>query len=253
MRRQFVLAAIALCTASGPFPARGQEPGALPKGETILAQFVEATGGRAAYEKVKSRTIVGNVEIPNANITGKIKIIQAAPNKVAVITELGPAGKNTQATDGKSVWEISSLTGERLLDGPEKEEFLRKATFNDELHSKEIYDKIECVGIEDVEGKPAYKVSLTTKAGKVETKFYDKASHLLVKETSTSKGPQGEFTVESFPSDYKPVDGILIPFTATEKALGQQIVVKLTEVKHDADIPAETFRRPASLDGAEKK
>ena len=253
MRRRFVLAAIAICATSGPFQARGQEPGTLPKGETVLAQYVEATGGKAAYEKFKSRTASGTVEIPAQNITGKIQIFQAAPNKIAVVTEIGPAGKSTQATDGKSAWELSPLTGDRLLDGPEKDDFLRKAIFNEELHTKEIYDKVECTGIDDVEGKPAYKVVLTTKAGKSETQYYDKTSHLLVKEIATAKGPTGEFTIESFPSDYKRVDGILFPFTVTEKGLGQQIIVKITEIKHDADIPADMFMRPASLDGTAKK
>jgi zinc protease len=252
MRRPLILTLIALLPALGLSSTRGQEPGALPKAETVLADYIEATGGKATYEKFKNRSTSGTVEIPGANIKGKIQIIQAAPNRISVVTEIGPAGKSVQATDGKDVWEVG-LTGERLLDGPEKEDFLRKATFNEELHRRDVYEKMECVGIEDVEGKPAYKVVLTTKTGKSETEFYDKASHLLVKEVSTSKGPMGEFTVESFPSDYKKIDGLLMPFTATEKALGQQIIVKITEIKHDVDIPADTFKRPASLDGVAKK
>jgi hypothetical protein len=253
MRRSFVLSLIALCAGVIQGPARGQEPGSLPKAEAVLDQYIEATGGKAAYEKFKSRTLTGMIEITGANITGKIQIFQAAPNRLAVVTEVGPAGKTIQATDGKSAWEISPLTGDRLLDGAEKEDFLRKAKFNEELHVKELYQKLECDGIEDVDGKPAYKIVLTAKTGKTETEYYDKASHLLVKESTTAKGPMGEITVETFPSDYKPADGILIARTATQKALGQQIVIKLTEIKHDVDIPADTFRRPASLDAAEKK
>jgi zinc protease len=253
MRRAIVFMLIALFPAVGQLPTRAQEPGALPKAETVLADYIEATGGKAAYEKVKSRTLTGTVELPGANINGKIQIFQAAPNQLAVVTEIGPAGKTIQATDGKSAWESSAITGERLLDGAEKEDFIRKATFNEEIHRKELYEKLECVGIEDVEGKPAYKLVLTAKTGKTETEYYDKTSHLLVKETTTAKGPMGEFTVESFPSDYKRVDGLLIPFKATQKVLNQELVIKLTEIKHDAEIPADTFKRPASLDGAAKK
>ena len=63
----------------------------------------------------------------------------------------------------------------------------------------------------------------------------------------------GEITVETFPSAYKRVDGLLMPFGATQKVLGQQIIVKITEVKHDVDIPPDTFKRPKSLDNADKK
>jgi hypothetical protein len=226
MRLPFVLAWIALLPALGPLPTRAQEPGALPKAESVLAHYIDATGGKAAYEKFKSRTITGTIEIPGANITGKIQIFQAAPNRIAIVTEVGPAGQTIRATDGKSAWEISSVTGERLLDGAEKDDFLRNATFNEELHVKELYEKAECVGIEDVEGKPAYKIVLTAKTGKSESNYYDKTSRLLVKETTTTKSPMGEITVETFSSDYKRVDGLLFPFKATQKALGQQVVVR---------------------------
>jgi outer membrane lipoprotein-sorting protein len=253
MRRPLFFTLVALLPALGQSPARGQEAKDLPKAETVLDQFIEATGGKAAYEKFKNRSTSGTVEIPGANLKGKIKIFQAAPNQISVVTELGPAGKSTQATDGKSVWEISPITGERLLDGDEKAELLRKATFNEEIHTKELYAKVECTGIEDIDGKPAYKLVLTAKNGKTETEYYDKATHLMVKEMTTTKGPMGEFTVESFPSDYKKVDGVLMPFTATQKMLNQEIVIKIEEIKHNIDIPAETFKLPASLDDAAKK
>jgi hypothetical protein len=49
------------------------------------------------------------------------------------------------------------------------------------------------------------------------------------------------------------VDGVLIPFTATQKILTQQIVVKMTEIKHNVDLPADAFRRPAPADEPAKK
>jgi zinc protease len=251
MRGPLLLTLIVLSPVLLPLPTRAQEPGALPKAETVLDQFVEATGGKAAYEKFKNRTRSGTIEVPAANATGKIQIFQAAPKKLAIVTEIGPA-KSTQATDGTTVWQTSP-DGARLMDAAEKDDFLRDATFNAEIHSKDLYEKLECVGVEDVEGKPAYKVVLTAKTGKTETEYYDKASHLLVKETTTTKGPMGDVSLESILSDYKKVDGLLMPFTITQKIEGQQFVIKFTEVKHDADIPADTFRKPASLDDAEKK
>ena len=76
-----------------------------------------------------------------------------------MVTEIGP-GKTIQATDGKSAWVVSPL-GTRLLKGADQEDSLREATFNSELLAKELFQKVECTGIENVEGKPAYKVVLT--------------------------------------------------------------------------------------------
>ena len=156
-------------------------------------------------------------------------------------------------TDGKNAWEVSTVGGDRELDGEEKETFIREANFYKELRWKELYAKVECVGIEDVEGKPAYKIVLTPKSGKPGTEYYDKTSHLLVKQTSTAASPMGEVAVEEYPSDYKTVDGVLIPFTVTQKVLTQEIVMKMTEIKHNVDLPADAFKRPAPADEPAKK
>ena len=63
----------------------------------------------------------------------------------------------------------------------------------------------------------------------------------------------GEIEVEVFPSDYKVVDGVLLPFKVTQKVLTQEIVMKLTEVKHNVELPADTFNRPAAADEPAKK
>jgi len=253
MRRSYVAALIALIATVGQPAARGQSKPDLPTADTVLNQYIEATGGKAAYEKIKNRVSTGTIEITAANLKGTIKVMEAAPNKMAVVSELAPVGVSKQVTDGKSVWEISPVAGERELDGEEKEKFLREANFYEDLLWKELYAKVECVGIEDVEGKPAYKIVFTPKSGKPTTKYYDKMSHLLVKETSITAGPMGEISVDAFPSDYKAVDGVLMPFTATQKVLTQQIVLKFTEIKQNVDLPADAFRRPASPDEPAKK
>jgi outer membrane lipoprotein-sorting protein len=254
MKRSFVLALAVIAPLSSGIVASAQTaPKTLPKADTILEQYVEATGGRAAYEKVKSTVATGEVEIPAANLKGKLEIFEAAPNRMAVVIELGPIGKTVQGTDGKTVWENSPINGERELDGPEKEAFLLQAAFNKELRWKELYASVECTDLVDVDGKPAYKVVLTPKSGNPSIEYYDKTSHLQVKGTATTKGPMGEISVDVYPSDYKKVNGILMPMTVTQKVLGQELVMRITDVKHNVDIPASTFSPPASLKEPEAK
>ena len=253
MRRSFALTLLAVFAMFGQSVARGQEKPDVPTGDTVLSQYIEATGGKDAYEKLKNRVATGTIEIPAANIKGKLKVMQAAPNKFAMFAELGPAGEVRRVSDGTNTWEISTVQGERELEGDEKETFLRESDFHKDLHWKEIYKKVECVGVEDVDGKPAYKVVLTPKTGKPTTEFYDKSSHLLVKETSTTTTPMGEVQVEEFPSDYKKVDGILMPHKITQKVLTQEVVMTLTDVKHNVELPADAFKRPAPADEPAKK
>jgi zinc protease len=249
MRLKVIPGLLCLAVIFGQPSSRAQEKSDLPTAETVLNQYIEATGGKAAYEKLKNRVSIGTIELPAANIKGTLKLTQAAPNQALLFFELGPAGGETRrGTDGKTAWEISTLLGERDLDGDERDTFIRDTNFYKELLWKDLYTKVECVGIEDVNGKPAYKIVLTPKSGKPITEYYDKTTHLVVKQTSTTASPMGEITVETVPSDFKTVDGVLIPFTATQKVLTQEIVMKLTEIKHNVNLPADAFKRPGKAE-----
>lgn len=244
MQPKLVLSLLCLAVVFGQQKARAQEKPGLPTADTVLNQYIEATGGRAAYEKLKNRVSTGTIELPAANIKGPIKLTQAAPNKALLFFQLGPVGETRRGSDGKTVWEISTVLGERDLDGDEKDTFIRESNFYKELLWKDLYAKVECVGIEHVNGKPAYKIVLTPKSGKPLTEYYDKITHLIVKQTSTTAGPIGEITVDVFPTDFKSVDGVLIAFTITQKVLAQEIVMKFTEIKHNVNLPADVFQRP---------
>lgn len=245
----------ALVLAAAPFApaALAQDQAALPKGETVLEQYVEATGGRAAYEKVKNRVSTGTLEVAGAGIKGSITLTQAEPDKQVSTIDLGALGKSSQGSDGKVAWEVSALMGERVLEGDELDDTLLRALFNPEIRWKDRVAKVECTGVEDIDGKPAYKLVLTPKKGKPMTEWYDKVSHLQVKNQTTTKGPMGELTVDNYPSDYKKVDGILIPFVSKQKVFTQEIIFKLDEVKQNVDLPEDTFKLPEPIQAILKK
>ncbi|HKI19792.1 MAG TPA: hypothetical protein VKA15_18030 [Isosphaeraceae bacterium] len=227
--------------------ACGQATAKLPKAEDVLDHYVAATGGKAAYEKLTNRVSRGTLDIVAANIKGKLTVTQAAPNKLTTLTDLGPVGTSRQGTDGQVVWESSTISGERILEGEEKDTALMQAIFNGELHWQERFVKAECVAVEDVDGKPAAKILLSRKNGKPIVEYYDTASHLLVKQVITTMGPMGEMTIEQYPGDYKKFDGVLIATSLKQKVLGQEIVLSFTDIKHNVKLPADTFALPKEI------
>jgi zinc protease len=247
MLRRPVRAAILLSSALFLPALRARADDPLPKAETVLDQFVEATGGKAAYEKIKNRVSKGTIEVTGAGIKGTIRETSAAPDKTVQEIDIPGQGKVNGGTDGKVVWELSEIQGARVIEGEERANKLREAQFNDEIRWREVYAKAECTAVEDVNGKPAYKVVLTPKSGKPVTMFFDKASHLMVKEITTDEGPMGELTVVAYPEDYKKVDGILLPHKLRAKVLTQELVVTFEEHKHNVDLPADAFKVPADV------
>lgn len=237
---------IALASA-GLAPSASARADDRPKAATVLEDYVKATGGKAAYEKLRNRTATGTLEIAGADIKGTMKFTQAAPSSMVVVTEIGQF-QVTRGTDGKTAWTTSPAGDDRLLEGDEKDQFLGEALFNEEIRWKERFIRAECTGVENVNGKPAYRLVLTPKDGKPVTRYYDKENHLLVKEVETTIGPMGEITAETYPSDYRKIDGILFPFKLTQNLDGKSFEITLTEVKHNVTLPADAFKVPAALE-----
>ena len=224
----------------------------LPKAEAILDRYIEVTGGKAAYEKNHSEISTGTMEFVGKGIKGTIASYRAEPNTSYTELDIQGIGKVREGTDGKIAWSLSALQGPRIKDGEEKAGALQAAKFNAELNWRDTY-KAQTTGIEKVDGKDCYKVTLTPPEGAAMTRFYDKESSLLVKMVMTVKNPMGEFPVESTVGDYRKEGTILMPHKVTQSAAGQEITITIDSVKYNAEIPKEKLEPPDEIKALMKK
>jgi hypothetical protein len=231
----WLVAAGALCAAD------------LPKAESILEQYVAATGGRAAYEKRTSEYFKGTVAMPAANLSGTYESWSAAPNSRVDIINIPGAGKIEQGTNGKDAWELSAFMGPRLKNGLERTDALREALFNFPIYWAKLYSKVETVGVETVEGVPCYKIVATPTEGKPETWFFDQKKSLTVKMIRTATTSMGEITAEVIMKDYKPLGGILQPALTIQRTSGQEMTITIEEVKSNLEVPPAKFEPPAEI------
>jgi zinc protease len=243
---------IVLCTAVVLATGARLAADDLPKAETILDKYIEATGGKAAYEKNHSEVSTGTMEFVGKNIKGNISSYRAEPDKSYTEIDIQGIGKVKEGSDGKVAWSLSAMQGPRLKDGEEKAGALQAARFNAELNWRDVY-KAETTGVEQVDGNDCYKVLLTPKEGMAMTRYYDKKSNLLVKMVMTVKNPMGEFPVESVVSDYRKEGTILMPHKVTQKAAGQEITITIDNVKYNAEIPKDKFDPPDEIKAMMKK
>jgi hypothetical protein len=213
-----------------------------PKAEAILDKYVEVTGGKANYQKIHNEVSQGHMEFVGKGIRASLISYKAEPAKAYNVVELEGFGKIEQGTDGQIAWERSPLQGPRIKEGEEKAAALRDANIHNDW--RDLFQKAEGGGIEDVGGRPCYKVILTPREGKPETRYYDTKTNLLVKVAKIVKGPMGEVPAEVFLSDYKEVDGILIPHTIRQRAIGQEFLIVLEQIQHNTKIPPDRFDLP---------
>lgn len=226
----------------------------LPKGEDVLAKYVEATGGRAAYEKIHGSISKGSMLLPSQNIKGSLTVYESEPSKQVSVADFPGIGKMEEGTDGTIAWSVSALQGARLKEGEEKAAALRAANSENKfLNWKKFYKSVENKGVEDVDGKPCYKLVLTPFEGKGETEFYDKSTGLIVKEAAAVTTPMGEVPVNTLVSDYRKEGDILMPHKLRQSAAGQTFEITIESVTFNPEIPKERFDPPAEVKALLKK
>jgi hypothetical protein len=242
LRSLLVLGLAAACCAAG---VRALAEDKLPKGADLMDKFIEVTGGKAAYEKLKDREAEGTVSF--MGIDGTIHLYQAEPDKMRAEINLKGVGKIEEGVNGKVAWQLNPITGASLKKGSALAEAQRNARMDADVNWRQVYKDAKTVGTEKVEGKPCYKVELSTPEGKTVTKYFDEKTGLMLKMSHTVETPMGEVKADAYVGEYKKVDGILVPFSSKEVALGQEIRITLTKMQHNIQIPAERFALPAEV------
>lgn len=225
----------------------------LPKGETIVDKYIEATGGKAAYDKVKTEITTGTMTLGAMGLKGAMVMYSQAPDKRSMEITIEGVGKIVDGSNGDIAWSMNAMQGPRLKEGDEKAESLRQGRHNADLNWRDLYKSAETAGAETVEGKDCWKVALTSKDGRPSTRWYDKKTGLLVKMAATSKSPMGEMAAELFPQDYRKEGDLLVPHKMVTKVAGQEMTMSIEKIEQNVDIPKEKLEPPAEVKALIKK
>ena len=149
---------------------------------------------------------------------------------------MGGSAVATQVCDGVNA-KASGPTGDQMFEGDNLKAMLIQSTLNTELHLGELGIKAQIDGVEEVDGKPAWKVKMVLPTGNSNVDFYDQASGLKVKSVSQ----QGQIAVTTSYSDYREVDGILFPFKMTQSMGPQNFDIVITSIEVNKGVDDSVF------------
>ena len=237
--------AIVLAALLVPCSAIFADDAKLPPAKELLERYIEAIGGQAAVDKNKSAVAKMNMEIRPVGVNGTLTIYSDHP-KVLVAGEIQGVGEIAEGTDGEVFWERTAVTGPRLLEGKEKR--LKQLGYADYKDYDKFVEKMETVGLEEVEGKPAYKVVMTLKELDPVTLWYDKSSGLVVKSAFVMDSPMvGRINIETNIGDYRPINGVKAPHRIVQKMLNIEQVMTVQSIETGVEHPPGRFDLPADI------
>ena len=233
---------LVVTTACTVLPAKGQER--LPSGAELMDRYVERSGGKEAYGRIKNRKTV--------------VIMKRRQNEARVITHAAEPGNRHEETQREETDSIRAITGDvvwgyrngigHIFDGATRNQELIKAFFHMPLKWRELFEKAECMGIVTVTGTKCYEVTLTHKSGATRDYYLSLDTMLPVMVEKILRGRGDNIrTVQFFMDDYRKVDGILYPFRVIKRFNDTDIILEYESIEHNIDLAADQFGLPPEV------
>jgi outer membrane lipoprotein-sorting protein len=220
-----------------------------PTVDELIAKNVKARGGMDKLKAVNSIRIHGRMVMAQG-MEAPFTMMQKRPKMTRTeFTLQGMTGM--QVYDGKNAWMVMPFMGKKdpeAMPAEQAQMLDEQADMDGPLVDyKEKGNKVELLGKEQVEGADAYKLKITLKNGQERIVYLDAESGLEVKTEAKRTVRGSEVEGESYLSDYKEVNGLMMPFTMENGAKGQSMRQKMVidSVETNVSLADSLFLMPA--------
>lgn len=235
------IAALASILAAAPAAAS-------PTAQSIVEKNIEARGGLDKIRSVETLRMTGTMLVGDERLPTTIE--WKRPNKTR--WEFEADGQTAiQVFDGKKGWTLMPFEGNRdaeEMTDRELEDVALQADLDGPLVDAEAKgNKVELIGKEDAEGRPAWELKVTRKNGEERYVYIDAETYLQTL-TVTKRTVEGrEIEIKSVIDDYRSVDGLQLPhsFDASAEGMPQGQSLRFSKAEINVPIEDSRFQKPS--------
>jgi hypothetical protein len=221
--------------------------------DEIIDKSIAAMGGRAAMEKIKTRSISGSLTLgtPAGDISGTIETLNAVPNKSrtlikADLTSLGAGPMQIdQRFDGTTGYVLDSLQGDRPITGNQLDNMKNGGFPHPFLTYKAQGTTVTLAGKEKAGDRDAYVLVFEPTAGSPVRTYIDAETYLPVMTRVKTTLPQvGELEQTSRTTDYRDVDGVKVPYKIEVSSAVQSFTIVVNKCENNVPVDDKIFVKP---------
>lgn len=203
--------------------------------QQVLEKALVALGGRENLAKIQTRWATGKVEAKG--VTGTYQLWAKAPDRLK--TRLDISIQHVErGFDGNEGWE--KRTSVRELSESELERLRQRALFNPLLSYLNAGTPVELKGKKQLPGAEAYSIQFSPKGEPFVTFYFDTASFLLLREDHQLEDQLLKISY----SDYRQLNGVVVPFSVKEESTGQTLSIKFDDYKLNVPLDDSLFKNP---------
>ena len=221
--------------------------------DEVIAKSIAAMGGRAAMEKIKTRSMTGDISLttPAGDIPGTVEITNAAPNKSRTVikADLSAFGAGPlvidQRFDGTSGYVLDSLQGNRDITGNQLDNMKANSFPHLFLAYKAMGTTVKLIGKEKVGDRDAFLLTFEPSTGSVVRQFVDAESYLPVQAIIKANLPQlGDIEQTMIASDFREVDGVKVPFKVQVTSPATGFTMTFSKIANNVAVDEKAFMKP---------
>ena len=210
-------------------------------GESLISNYIKAIGGQTAIDAIKDVDMNGTAKIEGAPMDFAISQKYILPKQFSMKMTAGPMTLFSQSANN-GVYAKSQQGQTIPVEEDEKEELDEEAYFINEIYYLKNNYKYAVKGIENVDGKEAYAVEITSAKGRVFTNYYDVETGFKVKYSHLEDaGPQGKMNLYTTFDDYKVYNGVQIP-TKIVSFVGVKMSMTMNDIKVNSGLKADDIK-----------
>ena len=189
---------------------------------TVLQAYIKACGGEEKLSKIKTMSQKGTLDAGMAKL--EMNVDMAAAQSIKMVLSMNGAPFMTQIFHDNKL--TISQMGQKM-EGDENDILQAKIQCDPlaELHLEQYGLKLHLKGIENLNGKDAYAMEVTSPNGDVSTDYYEVSSGLKLKTISIKKEGDKSMTSETQILEYMEVDGMKFPKKIKQSGGGQDATI----------------------------
>jgi hypothetical protein len=226
-------------------------PASSQTADEIVAHYLKTIGGMEKIQAVKTLRRTGK-------FTGgggfEASVIEENKRQDKVRQEFSLQGfTGITAYDGKSGWRVAPWQGKKdpePLGEEEMKQILEDSDFDGPLVDyRQKGNKIEFVGMDEVEGTDSFKLKVTLKNGDVRYYYMDTDYYVPIKIDTRRMVRGAEREYETVLGDYKEVAGWYLPHSVETNVKGSQDKQTVTYERIEANVAIDDsrFRQPVTV------
>ena len=221
---------------------------ALPSADEVFAKYEQAIGGRAAIDALTSRVATGTIAHANGQ-TMKVELKQKAPDKTVTVTA-APGALQRTVINGAMNWRGNGANPNPIQAHHWPGIELEQRFFRTLRLAPQYTGAVVSPEPRKLDGRTVYVVKGTvTGTSFSDSLFFDAETGLLLRRETAEQTSFGPVYVHTDFSDYRPVNGVRMPFMIRRISFSSGVSVTTTTwstMQFNVPIGDDQFERPAA-------